>query len=256
MSATSMSVPVMASSRISATSGQDLFRKSLRFCAWTGFAAVVLFIIGGVILGGMIPPLLHANDLPEVAVRKLTENLLQIRVGSVFMLASFALFGTFGAGIAAQTRRFETHPVFSYIQIVFTAGGTTIALLVAFGWALMVFRPDTYHPSIMLMWADFAYFLALFSVPLFGGWCVMIALPIFFAEEGQAPFPRWVAYVNLWAALLYCPGQLVLFFKDGPFSWHGIVSLWIPYIAYFGWIWVMSWAMLRVAKADAYPTHV
>ena len=66
----------------------------------------------------------------------------------------------------------------------------------------MVFRPDTYEPSILLMWADFAYFLALFSVPLFGGWCVLIALPIFFSEPGREPFPRWVAYVNLWAALL------------------------------------------------------
>ncbi len=238
---------------MSAKSGHDFFKRSLAFCGWTGIAAVILFIIGGVVLGGMVPPLLHANDMPEEAVRKLTENLFQIRIGSVFMVASFALFGTFGAGIAAQTRRFETYPVFSYTQVVFAAGGMTIAVLVAFAWALMVFRPETYHPSIPLMWADFAYFLALFSVPLFGGWCVLIALPIFLADEGRAPFPRWVAYVNVWAALLYAPGQLVLFFKDGPFSWHGIVSLWIPYIAYFGWIFLMSIAMLMVAKADDYP---
>ncbi len=258
MSATTISetgtgAPTTGAARIGAASGHRLFQRSMVFCAWTGYAAVILFIIGGVLLGGMIPPLLNANDVPEEAVRKLSENLFQIRIGTVFMLASFALFGTFGAGIAAQTRRFETHPVFSFIQLVFTAGGTTIALLVAFGWALMVFRPEAYHPSIILMWADFAYFLALFSVPLFGGWCVMIALPIFLAEEGKAPFPRWVAYVNLWAALLYAPGQLILFFKDGPFSWHGIVALWIPFVAYFGWIWIMSFAMLKVVKANEYP---
>ena len=127
----------------------SLSRKSLAFCGYTGYAAIILFIIGGVWLGGMLPPLLNASDTPAEVVAKVNENLLNMRVGSIFMIASFALFGTFGAGIAAQTRRFETSPVFSYTQLVFTAAGTTIALLVAFAWSLMVFRPDTYAPSIL-----------------------------------------------------------------------------------------------------------
>jgi len=231
------------------TTNDPLFRKSMTFCAWSGYMAVIFYIIGGVILGGMTPPLLNAGDSPDEFVRKITENLPQLRVASIFMMISFALFGSFGAGIAAQTRRFEINPVFSYIQLVFSAGGMVIALLVAFAWALMSFRPETYHPSLVMMFPDFAYFCALFSVPLFGGWCVMIALPILLAEEGKEPFPRWVAYANLWAALLYVPGQLILFFKDGPFAWHGFVALWIPYVAYFGWIWVMAIAMSKVAKS-------
>ena len=198
----------------------------------------------------MLPALPHANDLPSEIVAKVSENLFEIRIGSIFMIASFALFGTFGAGMAMQTRRCETQPGFSYVQLVFSSMGTTIALLVAFAWALMVFRPETYHPSILLMWADFAYFLALFSVPLFGGWCVMVALPIFLAEEGKEPFPRWAAYVNLWAVLLFAPGQMVMFFKDGPFSWHGVVAMWIPFVAFFVWIAVMSFLMIRIAQTE------
>ena len=68
---------------MSAKSGHDFFKRSLAFCGWTGIAAVILFIIGGVVLGGMVPPLLHANDMPEEAVRKLTENLFQIRIGGI-----------------------------------------------------------------------------------------------------------------------------------------------------------------------------
>ena len=228
----------------------NLSRKSLAFCGYTGYAAIILFIIGGVWLGGMLPPIPNANDAPAELVAKVNNNLLSFRIGSIFMIASFALFGTFGAGMAAQTRRFETSPVFSYVQIVFAAAGTTIALLVAFAWSLMVFRPETYEPSILLMWADFAYFLALFSVPLFGGWCVLIALPIFFSEPGREPFPRWVAYVNLWAALLFAPGQMVIFFKDGPFSWHGIVAMYLPFIAFFAWIAIMSWVMIKIAHEE------
>ena len=229
----------------------SLFTKSILFCAWSGFAAIVLFVIGGVVLGGMIPPLLRADDPPAEFVRKVSEHLLQIRIGSVFLMCSFALFGPFGAGIAALTRRAETSPVFSYVQLIFTACGTMIALLVAFAWALMVYRPDVYHPTIVQFLADFAYFLAVFSVPAFGGWCVMIAIPILIADEGKEPFPRWVAYVNLWAALLFAPGQLVLFFKQGIFSWHGLMALYLPFVAFFIWILIMSFAMLNAAKQIA-----
>ena len=233
------------------SSTDDLFRKSMVFCAWSGFLAIIFFIIGGVFLGGMLPPLLNANEPATEFVRKVSEHLFEIRIGSVFLMLSFALFGPFGAGIAAQTRRGEVNPVFSYVQLIFTACGTMVALLVAFAWALMVFRPDGYHPTIIQLLADLAYFLAVFSVPVFGGWCVVIALPILLAEEGKEPFPRWVAYVNLWAVLLFAPGQLVLFFKDGPFSWHGIVALWIPFVAFFAWILIMSIAMLKSAKTPS-----
>lgn len=225
-----------------------LFRKTLTFCAWSGFAAIVLFIIGGVFLGGMLPPLLRAYDPAEEMVRKITANLLQIRIGSVFLMCSFALFGPFGAGIAAQTRRAERTPGFSYIQLIFTACGTMIALLVSFCWALMAFRPDEYNPALVQFLADFAYFLAVFSVPCFGTWCVLIALPILLAKPGEEPFPRWIAFMNLWAALLFVPGELVLFFKHGPFSWHGIVALWLPFVAFFLWILIMSYAMLQSLK--------
>lgn len=233
---------------MSYTSNDPLFRKSMAFCAWSGFAAIIFFIIGGVWLGGMLPPLLHADEPAAEFVRKVTEHLFEIRIGSVFLMISFALFGPFGAGMAALTRRAEQSPVFSYVQLIFTACGTMIALLVAFTWALMAFRPDEYHPSTVQMFADFAYFLAVFSVPVFGGWCVLIALPILLAPEGRTPFPRWVAYVNLWAVLLFAPGQLVLFFKDGPFSWHGIVALWIPFVAFFLWILIMSLQLLKAAS--------
>jgi hypothetical protein len=225
-----------------------MFRKSMVFCAWTGFACIIFFIIGGVILGGMLPPLFNSAEPAAEFARKVSEQAFALRLGSAFMVLSFALFGTLGAGIAAQTRRTEINPMFSIMQAVFAAAAMTIGVLVAFAWGLASFRPELYHPSIIVTWIDFAYFLALFSVPLFGGWCVIIALPIFWAEEGKEPFPRWVAYANLWAALLYAPGMLIIFFKDGPFSWHGIVALWIPYIAYFGWIAVMSWALLAAVK--------
>ena len=71
----------------------SLSRKSLAFCGYTGYAAIILFIIGGVWLGGMLPPIPNANDAPAELVAKVNDNLLlQSRFN--FMIASFALFGT------------------------------------------------------------------------------------------------------------------------------------------------------------------
>jgi len=225
-----------------------LFGRTLRLCAWSGIASIIFFVIGGVILGRMIPPLLAPNDSADIMVQKISENVMSMRVGSVFQMISFALFAVYGAGIAAQTRRCERSPGFSYIQLMFTACGTLVALLVAFSWALMSFRPGEYEPTVIQYLADYAYFLAVYSVPVFGGWCLMIALPILMVPEAEAPFPRWVGYLNVWAAVLFAPGQMVLFFKSGPFSWNGIVALWLPFVAFFLWILVMCIMMLEAAK--------
>ncbi len=231
-------------------SGKDhLFYRSMRFCGWSGVAAVTFFIIGGMILGGMLPPLLSPDDTAAEFARRVSEHVVAIRIGSVFLILSFALFGALAAGIAAQTRRFEKAPAFSYLQLMFGACGTAVAVLVAFSWALMSFRPDEYDPTVVQVLIDFAYFLALFSVPVFSGWCLVIALPILFANEGEEPFPRWVAFFNLWAAVLYAPGLMILFFKSGIFSWSGIVALWIPFTAFFLWILVMSWGILKGAES-------
>ena len=74
----------------------SLSRKSLAFCGYTGYAAIILFVIGGVWLGGMLPPIPNANDTPAELVAKVNDNLLNFRIGSIFMIASFALFGHLG----------------------------------------------------------------------------------------------------------------------------------------------------------------
>ncbi len=84
----------------SSPSSDGFFRSALAFSGYTGYAAIILFIIGGVWLGGMLPPLLNASDSPAQAVAKVSDNLFAIQIGSIFLIASFALFGSFGAGMA------------------------------------------------------------------------------------------------------------------------------------------------------------
>ena len=102
--------------------------------------------------------------------------------------------------------------------------------------------------------ADLAYFMPLFSWPIFSGWCFLIAVAVLTDDTGNPVYPRWVGYVNIWAGLLYIPGGIILFFKTGPFAWDGILGLYIPFIAFFLWILVMTWAMIRNINAGQFYT--
>jgi hypothetical protein len=45
-------------------------------------------------------------------------------------------------------------------------------------------------------------------------------------------FPRWLGYLNIWAAITFTPGVILPFFKSGPFAWNGIFVFWIPAIVF------------------------
>jgi hypothetical protein len=47
-------------------------------------------------------------------------------------------------------------------------------------------------------------------------------------DHDAALFPRWLAYVNIWAPITFTPGAILQFFKDGPFAWNGIFVFSIP----------------------------
>ncbi|RNL65953.1 hypothetical protein [Zhongshania marina] len=60
---------------------------------------------------------------------------------------------------------------------------------------------------------------------------------------------RWMAYMTVWAAILYVPGALLPFFPDGPFSWEGIISFWMVAVVLFVWIAVAWWLTVRSIKS-------
>jgi hypothetical protein len=58
-------------------------------------------------------------------------------------------------------------------------------------------------------------------------------------DKAEDVYPRWLGYFNIWVAVLFLPGSLLYFFKDGPFAWNGLFVWWIPLSVFFGWFIVM-----------------
>jgi len=93
-------------------------------------------------------------------------------------------------------------------------------------------------------------------IPFVGVWTcaavqnVAIGIAVFH-DKAQKVFPRWVGYFNIWTAVLFCPGSLLYFFKDGPFAWNGALSWWLVVVVFCAWFVVMFFAMRRAIHSHA-----
>lgn len=44
--------------------------------------------------------------------------------------------------------------------------------------------------------------------------------------------------------------MLILFFKTGPFAYNGVVGFWLPTVAFFAWVLVMTWLVITEVNKD------
>jgi hypothetical protein len=70
-------------------------------------------------------------------------------------------------------------------------------------------------------------------------------------DRGALPlFPRWLGFFNFWIALLILPALLLPFFKSRPFAYNGIVALYLPFGAFFIWMVVMTFGLMRAIRTQ------
>ena len=217
---------------------------SLRLCAWTGPVAVLLSLLGMVIIGGYVPATNPAASGAEIA-RWYTENLGSARLGMIVSMIGFTLFIPFGIGIAMLTRRIEPTPVMTYIQIASVAVSALEGVIATCIWLTAAFRPYEIAPDITRALHDLGWIAFLVDVPPFSVWMVAIGFAIL-RDRGTVPlFPRWLGFFNFWVAILILPALLLPFFKSGPFAYNGILALYLPFGAFFIWMVVMTFGMMR-----------
>jgi hypothetical protein len=75
-----------------------------------------------------------------------------------------------------------------------------------------------------------------------------IAAAILSDQRPRPVFPRWLAYFNCWAALLYVPGGACTFFHSGPLAWNGIFAFWLPATVYCTWFVTMAVQVTHAAR--------
>lgn len=218
---------------------------------WSGPFFVAVFFIGLVPFMGFVPPPSPLDDAGSITAMY-EDRLTEIRIGIVICSLCVALMATWGAAIAARTRRTEPEfPVFTYTQVACIGVGTMVAVFCFLIWAVAAFRPGDIDPDITLMLNDLGWFLFLFDVAPFMVWMLVVGLAVLMNRSSYRLLPRWVGYFSIWCAVGEAPAVLILFFKDGPFAFNGLFGFWLPLVAFFAWVMVLSVVTAREIGRDA-----
>ena len=219
-----------------------------RVCAWSGLICVTMFFTAFG-LAGFIPPL--SPDLPAVEVTAHYVNHLGgIRVGAGVMLISGMFYAVFTGLISAQMRRIPgIHPTVIYSQLAAGAFGCLTYLVPAMLFAASAFRPDR-DPALTQLMNDLSWIMLVMPWPPFMAQNFSFAFAILCDKRAKPLFPRYVAYVNIWAPLVFTPALALPFFKTGPLAWNGIFVIWIPAFVFIAQFIVNTTALLKAIKDE------
>jgi len=224
---------------------QNVFQ---RICAWSGVACFLLFF-GGFVFAHFVPPLTPSLPADEVA-RHYQQHAVGIRVGATLMMISGMFYAAFTAVISEQMRRIPgVHPTVVTTQAVAGAFACLTFMVPGLLFVVTAFRPDR-DPSMTQMLNDFSWIFLVMPWPPFMVQNFSFAFAIATDRRETPLFPRWVAYVNVWAPIIFTPAVLLPHFKSGPFAWSGIFVIWIPAAVFVIQFVVNTWALLRAVATD------
>lgn len=199
---------------------------------------MVLFIIGFVAIGGLVPPPSPADGAEEIA-KFYDSNRTGIRIGLAITMVAGAVTAPFVGAITVQMRRIEgNHSPLAYTQLGTGMLGVLLFALPVMIMQAAVFRPDR-NPDAILAIHDIGWIMLIGTYSCVFIQCLVVAACIFGDADGRV-YPRWLGYFNVWVAVMFLPGSLLYFFTDGPFAWNGIFVWWIPLTVFFGWFLVMA----------------
>jgi hypothetical protein len=224
-----------------------------RVCAWSGMICVSLFF-GAFLFAGFLPPL-KPHSSAEAIARHYQDHTTGIRIGGVIMLISSLFYATFTAVISAQMRRIPgTHISAVYTQLAAGAFACLTFLVPAMILEVVAFRPDR-DPHTTQALNDMFWIFLIMPWPPFLAQNWSFAYAILTDPRDQPLFPRWLAYLNVWAIIMFTPAVLLPFFKSGPFSWAGIFVIWIPALVFIAQFIANTYCLLRAIRAEEMETR-
>ena len=217
----------------------------LRLCAWSGIVWLALFFAGFLISGFITPP--DPSDSAQETARMFVEDGDAIRAGMILSAASIPFLAPFAVLITMQMRRIEgRHSPLAWIQLSMAAVFMLEFLIYIYFWMAATFRPERDAEIIQaindMAWLPFVGLTStlVFQVAVFG-------VAILMDRRERPIFPRWFGWFNLWAALVFTPGTAtVVWFKNGPFGWNGLVCWYLVVAVFFLYV-ILSFRFLLSA---------
>jgi hypothetical protein len=232
----------------------DLNRRTQQIWLWGGVFSIVAFTIGWVGLAQFLPPIAPSTPAADVAA-EFGHRRNEIRLGALIMIVGTMAWIPFAAVVAAQTRKAKgSRPVDAWIQLGSAVVGTAVIIIAMMFWVLAAFRPER-DPELTQTLVDAGFMFSIMPFAIFVLWNLGLTMAILNDTREEPAYPRWAAYFNVWCAVLYLPGGALAFFHNGVFAWNGLLAFYLPALAFFVWILVMSWLANAAIKRNARDEH-
>jgi len=226
------------------------FQRVLRTaCIWSWPVCVVVFGFFFAVIAGFVPPPREDWSAAQLA-QFYADNRTDIRVGIIGAMFASALLLPFFTVISSEMRKIEGR---SALLAPMQWGGAVILVcffqIICLGWLLASFRPEADSDVIRAV-HDYGWLVWTMLIPTYVVQFVAMAVAGFMDARPQPLWPRWAAWANLWVAITGCGGVLAVFFKSGPFAWHGLVGFWIPVLTFVAGMTMTTVLMLRRARYE------
>jgi hypothetical protein len=221
-----------------------------KLCVWAGVVMAVLFAVGFCGFAHFWPPTSPQQSALSLS-HFIAANRTSLRVGLVLTAIGAAFLAPFTAVITVQMKRIEgRHSPLAYTQLAL--GGVFVFSFIV---PIMVMQTLIYRQRSLgdtQLFSDMFWLMFVGVVATGAMEWASIGIAILRDHRDQPIYPRWVGYVNLWLAACFCPGNLVFFFKSGPFAWNGLLSWYVTVIGFFIWLVVMVVTTLAaIRRQDA-----
>lgn len=229
--------------------------RNQRLCVWSA-ATMILIMLAGLLVAGFLPLPAPSMTASEVAAL-ISEHTFRIQLGMVMVACGAAFLGPFISAVTVQMRRIEgEHSPLSWLQLGLGTLFVFEFILPCFVCLAATYRPQR-SPEVTQALFDLCWLMFVGVVSTAVIQCAAVALAILGDKHTQPIFPRWVGMFNIWTALIFGFGGVIVFFKSGPLAWNGVVTFWIPLSIYGAWLGVMIWAVLgAVARQEREYTEL
>jgi hypothetical protein len=220
----------------------------LVYWAWAFASAYFLAYYFLIKLLPLPPATLSAAEVADFYARNSTE----ILIGAAVCSWTGAFTIPLAIVIALQMAQLEKgFPIWSIVQC---AGGVMMSVFTVLPpllWGVAAFTP-TRMPDVTLVVHEFANLAFIATDQYFIFQFIALAVVCLTQNvDANSPFPRWLGFLTLWAALAIEIGVAAFVFKTGPFAWNGLFVYWIPILMYGAWFMTTSLNLLRALKRQS-----
>ncbi|MCT7657183.1 hypothetical protein [Mycobacterium deserti] len=228
------------------TMRQPSFDKQLeRLGAWSGIVWVI-FAAGAFLGGRLVPPRSPSMDPVDFAAF-VADHRYAILIGMLALfIGGYTFLITWSITLAYQIKKYANPSPLSFcVSVAVGVNGGIIGMLCGILGTAMAYRVEVLDPVTTQLLYDMILFLFLSTWPPFVLWLFVVGFAILSSENRQTMFPRWTGFMSLWAGTLEVAGAVLVFYYEGPFSYSGLVSFWVPGASFFSWVLVMALVQVR-----------